>query len=96
MQASNTDNQPTIAPRPICVIAREIKKTWKPAVNYAAAPYLDAMGSLVDISEPYGADSGVSVVSYFLANANTWRGDDARRIKRELNNIIAAHRGARR
>ena len=70
-------------PRPLYEIAREIRKTW-PKVNYAAAPYLDAMGTLSDIKENYIADTGQSVVLYFLANATTWRGDDARRIKAEL------------
>jgi hypothetical protein len=73
--------------RPICEIAREIRKVWK-NVYFGAVPYLDAMQSLGDISESYGFDSGESVVLYFLANAQTWRGPDARRIKAELNAIL--------
>lgn len=69
--------------RPIYEIAEEIEKTW-PKVNYAARPYLDAMHSLNSIRDSYFFDSGKSVVLYFLANANSWRGDDARRIKAEL------------
>ena len=33
-------------------------------------------------------DSGRSVVAYFLANAGTWRGEVARRVKKELNAMI--------
>jgi hypothetical protein len=69
--------------RPLCEIAREIRKDWK-NVNYAATPYLDAMGSLNSIQDDYYADSGVSVVLYFLSNASSWRGETAKRIKAEL------------
>lgn len=73
-------------PRPIYVIAQEIENTW-PKVNYAARPYLDAMHSLNSIDDNYGYVSGKSVVLYFLANAGTWRGEDAKRIKAELKSI---------
>lgn len=69
--------------RPIYEIADEIRRVWKP-VNYAAKPYLDAMGSLGTARDTYGFDSGKGIVSYFLANASTFRGDEARRIKAEL------------
>ncbi len=69
--------------RPIAEIAREIRKTWKNPY-FGAVPYLGAMMSLDKITDDYGADSGKSIVLYFLANANAWRGDDARRIKAEL------------
>jgi hypothetical protein len=46
------------------------------------------MRSLNQIGEMYGLDSGVSVVAYFLANAATWRGEHARRIKQELRDIL--------
>lgn len=69
--------------RPIYEIADEIRRTWKP-VNYAAKPYLDALGSLSTCRDSYGFDSGKGIVTYFLANASTFRGDDARRIKNEL------------
>ena len=75
--------------RSIFVIAEEIEKDWKP-VNYAARPYLTAMHELVSITDDYYEDSALSVVSYFLANARTWRGETARRIKKELNGMIGA------
>lgn len=70
-------------PRPIYEIASEIEKVW-PKVNYAARPYLDAMHSLTHISDYYYLDSGKSIVLYFLSNASTFRGPDAKRIKAEL------------
>lgn len=74
-------------PRPISSIAAEISRSWA-NVNYAARPYLDAMHSLNSIHDTYFADSAMSVVLYFLSNANSWRGPEARRIKAELNNLI--------
>jgi hypothetical protein len=43
---------------------------------------------LETIDTPYGADSGASVIAYFLANAQTWKGDKAREIKKELNAML--------
>jgi hypothetical protein len=74
-------------PRPINVIAQDIRNNWKP-VNYGAKPYLDAMSDLNEITDSYGADSGRSVVAYFLANAQTWRGEVAKAIKKELNAML--------
>lgn len=74
--------------RPIYTIAAEIIKTW-PKINYAAAPYLHAMKQVDGIGDMYYADTAKSVVLYFLANAGTWRGEDARRIKAELKGMAA-------
>ena len=78
-------NTVTLPPpvRTLSAIAREIYKTW-PKVNYAAVPYLEAMSQLESINDKFYEDSAKSVVLYFLANANTWRGEDAKRIKAEL------------
>lgn len=72
--------------RPLYQIAAEVRKTW-PKVNFGAVPYLDAMATLDKITDNYYLDSGESVVLYFLANAGTWRGEDAKRIKRELKDL---------
>jgi hypothetical protein len=70
-------------PRSIASIAQEIRRDWtKP--YFGAVPYLQAMYSLDDITDDYGADSGKSIVLYFLSNASTWKGETARRIKAEL------------
>jgi hypothetical protein len=69
--------------RSIAAIAQEIRRDWtKP--YFGAVPYLQAMFSLDDITDDYGADSGKSIVLYFLSNASTWKGETARRIKAEL------------
>jgi cation transport regulator len=54
-------------------------------VNFAAKPYLEALASLDTIRDTYGADSGKSVVAYFLSNAGTWKGPTAKLVKAELN-----------
>ena len=73
-------------PRSLSSIAYEIKRTWK-HVWFGAVPYLDAMTRLDSINDMYGCDSAKSIVVYFLGNAQTWKGDDARRIKAELKKI---------
>lgn len=70
--------------RPLHVIALEIQEDWGSKVNYAAVPYLEAMGRLDKITDSFGHDSAKSVVEYFLNNASSWRGDKARTIKAEL------------
>ena len=73
--------------RPLYEIASEIRKTWTKVSPYAE-PYLEAMQSLNSINDNYYFDSGKSVVLYFLSNASTWRGEDARRIKAELKQML--------
>lgn len=70
-------------------IAGVIRKDWK-IPNYAAKPYLDALGSLENISDNYFADTGSSVVAYFLANAAQWKGETAKAVKKELNKRLKA------
>jgi hypothetical protein len=75
------------ATRPLSVIARDIRAHW-PKVYFGAVPYLQAMAQLGSINDKYYEDSARSVVNYFLANAGTWRGEDARRIKAELKSMV--------
>ncbi len=79
--------------RPINQIAREIKADWKNPY-FGAVPYIEAMLELDSIDDDYFLDSGKSVVLYFLANSNQWRGDTARRIKAELKAAIKSAGGA--
>lgn len=72
--------------RNIHVIAHEISSDWK-RPNYAALPYLEAMYSLSSINDTYGFDTAKGVISYFLCNAGSWRGDTAKRIKAELKSL---------
>jgi hypothetical protein len=73
--------------RQLNVIAADIRANW-PKVNFAADPYLDAMSCLSTMDSRYFEDSADSVVRYFLSNATTWRGEDARRIKAELKGML--------
>jgi hypothetical protein len=75
------------ATRPLSTIAREIRSTW-PKVYFGAVPYLQAMAQLDTVDDKYYEDDARSIVNYFLANAGTWRGDDARRIKAELKAMV--------
>ena len=68
-------------------IASEIRADWKKPY-FGAVPYLDAMAALETVEQAFGFDSGDSVVRYFLANAQTWRGETARRIKAELKGML--------
>lgn len=73
--------------RSLNTIAREIRNDWaKPF--YGAVPYLDAMVGLDTMQDKYYYDDAKGVVLYFLANASTWRGDTARRIKTELKSML--------
>lgn len=79
--------------RSLSVIARDIRMHWvkkdgTPNVNYAAEPYLHAMFSLRDANDMYGCDTAKSIVLYFLSNASSFRGPDAKRIKAELKSLI--------
>lgn len=70
----------------IGTIARAIMRDWK-NVNYAAKPYLQAMLSVDIPNDAYGYDSAKSIVSYFLANASGYRGDNARANKAALKRL---------
>lgn len=73
--------------RPLHMIAHEIRRDWK-NVYFGAVPYLEAMESLESINDSYGADDAKSIVLYFLSNATSWRGDVARRVKKELKDMV--------
>ena len=73
--------------RPLYEIASEIRKDWK-NISYCAAPYVKAMFCLDSVNDNYLYDSGRSIVAYFLANAGSWRGETAKRIKAELRAMI--------
>ena len=73
--------------RPIKTIAQDINKAWD-NVNYAAAPYLDAMLSIDNINDMYYEDPARQIVGYFLSNASSFRGDKAKELKRELKILL--------
>lgn len=70
-------------------VARDIKSTWL-NVYFGAVPYLEALLTL-DTSDPnamYMYDTAGDIARYFLANAQTFRGADARRLKIELKSML--------
>ena len=73
--------------RKISEIAVEIEKDWR-NVNFAARPYLDAMCQLDSVTDKYYFDDARSIVTYFLCNASSWRGEKAREIKAELKGML--------
>lgn len=88
-QDSNTQS----ISRPLYEVASEIRSDWRQQRLYipSAAPYLQALDSLQDLGQHYGADSSVQIVTYLLCNLHTWKGETARRIKAELNSMLKAH-----
>lgn len=77
----------TATPRPIHEIAREISNDWT-NVYFGAVPYLQAMRTLRSPDDAYGADDARTIILYFLSNATTWKGETARRVKKELKEMI--------
>lgn len=70
-------------------LARQIQADWKKPY-FGAVPYIEAMSNIHgDINSSYFNDNAKSIVNYFLANAGTWRGDEARRIKAILKKLVS-------
>jgi len=69
-------------------LAALVRVDWE-NINYAARPYVDAMLRLDHIDDYYGQDRGRAICAYFLANATTWRGHEARLVKAELRRRLA-------
>lgn len=71
--------------RKLSEISLDIMNNWS-NINPYAKPYLNAMLQ-IESSEPntnYFLESVKTIVAYFLSNAASWRGEAARRIKKEL------------
>jgi hypothetical protein len=68
-------------------IAHAIAKDWTNVSPYAA-DYLNAMKEIRSVEDNYYADSAKSVILYFLANAGSYRGDNARSYKALLKEMI--------
>ena len=73
--------------RPLNIIAREIKRDWTHPF-FGAVPYIDAMLQLHSPDDTYIHESARGIIRYFLANAGTWRGSTARRVKAELKELL--------
>lgn len=77
--------------RPIYAIAGDIRREWR-KVHDTAEPYLKAMETMRTVEENYGADPGYTILTYFLSNAQTFRGGKAKQLKIELKDILAHYR----
>lgn len=69
--------------RPLYTIAAEIRQAW-PRINPHAENYVKCMATMDKVSDGFGCDPGKEIVLYFLSNAQGWRGETARRVKKEL------------
>lgn len=76
-----------MAKRPIYQIAQDIKDAWKNPSPYALA-YLNPMLTLNSIEDHYFFDDAKSIIRYFLANAQGFRGEKARELKQELKDLL--------
>lgn len=72
-------------------IARIVRTDWK-KIYFGAVPYLEAMECINSIHDNYLEDSARSIVNYFLANAQTWRGETAKAVKEKLNQLLRQKR----
>ncbi len=68
-------------------ISREIRRDWKNPY-FGALPYMDAMSTLNGIDDNYFEVAARSIVLYFLSNATGWRGEVAKRVKKELRGML--------
>ena len=59
---------------------------------FGAVPYLDAMECFNSIYDNYLEDSASSIVNYFIANAQTWRGETAGAVKEKLKQLLRQKR----
>ena len=73
--------------RTLCEIAKEITTDWKNPY-FGSVPYIRAMYTMNSINDKYFLDSGREIVARFLGNAQTWKGETARRVKVELNKML--------
>lgn len=57
-------------------------------IYFGAIPYLQQMRCMELPSDTNGFERGRDIIAYFLCNAQTWKGETARRVKKELNAMI--------
>ncbi|WP_313491903.1 MULTISPECIES: hypothetical protein [Sphingobacterium] len=76
-----------VIPDDISMIAYIVRSDWK-KVYIGADPYLEAMESINSITDNYFEESAATIVNYFLANAQSWRGPIAKAVKAKLNALL--------
>lgn len=85
----------TLSRMTISQIADQIRHSWvdkqgKNNIYFAAKPYVEAMEGMTTINDNYGYDNGRDVVTRFLCNASSWKGVNAKAVKKELNKRLKA------
>jgi hypothetical protein len=82
-------------PRPVNKIAaeidnalRDLQRNTRQSWISPLRPYVNAMLEMNSFDDWYGIDRGVDVGLRFLSNAAPWRGEQARRIKSEIQQLI--------
>lgn len=68
----------------VSLIRRDLQTQKKP-VPFDAAPYLSALGTMNNLSDHYGVETGAQILPYLLSNLQTYKGPIARLVKAELN-----------
>jgi hypothetical protein len=81
--------------RPLHRIADEITSKWREP-SYEARPYIYGLRHLATVEDKFGSDDAEEIILKFLGNARAWHGDDAKRIKAELRQILANAKKATR
>lgn len=75
--------------------AADIREDWK-NMAFCAEPYVDAMSQLDTLDDTYIMDPAADIVLRFLCNAQTWKGEVARKTKKELNTMVKEHNKRKR
>lgn len=71
-------------PKPIHVIAEEIRRDWGGNIPISAIKYLLDMYNLSCIDDVYNECTAKFIIKKFLDNANTWNSEKSKEIKKEL------------
>ena len=81
--------------RPLNAIAAEIQRDWRTRLNGSAIPYIEGLSELRHARDRWYLETGADAIQGFLNNAQTWRGEVARRVKLELKAILKDHQAGR-
>ena len=77
--------------RPIYEIANDIIRDHKEqgrSLYFGAVPYVEAMQYLDKVTDYFGEDDAVSVLTYAVSNLGTWKGETARAVKKEIKAML--------
>ncbi len=72
-------------------ISDVIYSDWGNSISPQASPYLEALANLNSMDDNVGRATADEVITYFLLNANGWKGETAREIKKALKKMLKDH-----